>query len=211
MTSKVIMGAAAALSVFALSGAANAASVTFNSFVSNDSNPLGATVTITESGMNMFDVSLDLADGDTGRLTGFYLGTSLDEPNDVRCSQLSFNASFDAPSCNDSGAPANNNSNLNGLIDNYAVFDFSLAYPQQGNANYIDETDLPVVLFTITSDMLTLADFENVGLRFQASNAPGGSEKLYDDNPMSPVPLPAAGFLLLAGLGGLAAARRRAN
>ena len=222
MTRNVFKGAAiGALSLFALAGTANAASVTFGNFVSNDSSPLDATVKI-EQNMNMFTFSLDLADGDTGRITGFYVGTT----GDVQCSSVT--ALLGSPTCSNDPSGGNNNNNLNGLIGNgaeavaanYNIFDFKLTYPQQGNELDIDEKLFPVTLFKITSDTLTLADFENIGLRFQDSNAPGGSEKLFSDKPvmdkpdtpdMPAVPLPAAGFMLLAGLGGLAAARRRTN
>lgn len=48
------------------------------------------------------------------------------------------------------------------------------------------------------------------GMRFQQVNAGAGSDKLnYIGTPMSPVPLPAAGWMLIAGMGGLFAMRRR--
>lgn len=210
MANKMIIGAAAgALSLFALTGAASAASVTFDSFVSNDSDPLGATVTVTDNMDGTFGVSLDLADSDEGTLTGFYLGTN----KGLLCTDVSVAAG--APSytgCYDNPTDIPNNANLNGLISDYGVFDFALSYPIGGNDESIlvDETDLPLTLFNVSSDGLTLDHFTSVGLRFQDSNAPGGSEKLFSDT-VAPIPVPAAGFMLLAGLGGLAAARRRKN
>jgi len=65
--------------------------------------------------------------------------------------------------------------------------------------------------FNIASN-LGLDDFlgDSFGIRAQSTGPDGeGSLKLVDFERVPPIPVPAAGFMLLLGLGGLAAVRRR--
>ena len=204
MTSKMIMGAAAAaLSFLALSGAASAASVTFSDFTSTNEDQLNPTVTITEDG-NDFDVMLDLASGEFGNLTTFYLAAD----GNLGCGSLT-NLSTGFTSCTDDPSTITGDGSINPLNDDY---DFDLAFTfRQTGSNKVDVA-LPFS-FTISDpdDNFALGDFEAIGLRFKSSSNAEGSDKLVGTPDMTPIPLPAAGWMLLAGLGGLAAARRRNN
>ena len=94
-----------------------------------------------------------------------------------------------------------------------------------GNANAAlpeGSSDSSAVLFLNDSVYATAAALEaamgaafaggdlQAGLRFQQVNAGAGSDKLnYTGTQMAPIPLPAAGWVFVASLGGLAALRRR--
>ena len=200
MQSRLIMGAAAGvLSLFALSGAASAASLTFSDFTSTNPDQLDPTVTITENGLN-FDVSLDLADGQFGNLTTFYIAAD----GDLSCGSLT-NFSTSPTSCVTNLSNVPNDGSINPLDDDFD-FDLALTFLQTGS-NKVDVA-LPFS-FSIVETMLELSDFEAIGLRFKSSSNAGGSDKLVGTPDMTPIPLPAAGWMLIAGLGGLAAARRR--
>ena len=70
--------------------------------------------------------------------------------------------------------------------------------------------DATAVEAAYVSAFATLDDDIDAALRFQQVNAGAGSEKLLwtGGEEVPPVPLPAAGWMLLAGLGGLGAMRR---
>ncbi|MDO5704531.1 MAG: VPLPA-CTERM sorting domain-containing protein, partial [Paracoccus sp. (in: a-proteobacteria)] len=57
------------------------------------------------------------------------------------------------------------------------------------------------------SDTVYGGDFTGISW-FQIASSQGGNVR-FDDISVAPVPLPAAGLMLLAGIGGLAALRRR--
>ena len=198
-----------ALAAVGFAGPAAAATVTFGSFTSNDSQQLNPTVSITETAAGMFDVSIGaLPAGESGFVTGFFLGTT----GDISCGSVTISA-VGAGACDDDGE-LGGNANLNGLLpgNDYSVFDFAIGYPQQGNANRLDSSEFPTLAFSIAAAGTALSDFTAIGLRFQGvtfADGSEGSDKLFDDDPVAPVPLPAAGWMLLAGLGGLGVARRR--
>lgn len=96
--------------------------------------------------------------------------------------------------------------NFNGT--GVTAFDYIVRMGSQGlfNGQYLN-----LFNFTIASG-LALDDFlgESFGIRAQSTGPDGNdSLKLIDFERVPPIPVPAAGFMLLLGLGGLAAVRRR--
>lgn len=96
--------------------------------------------------------------------------------------------------------------NFNGT--GVTAFDYII---RMGSAGLFNGQYLNFFNFTIASG-LALDDFlgDSFGIRAQSTGPTGDdSLKLIDFERVPPIPVPAAGFMLLLGLGGLAAVRRR--
>ncbi len=105
----------------------------------------------------------------------------------------------------DCGGPTPGGGFTGGLFQNFA-FDAVIKIGAPGTASGFN-TDIS---FNILAAGLTSLDFTHVGLRLHGVGVPPddeGSLKIINDKP-SVIPLPAAGWMLLMGIGGLAAARR---
>lgn len=95
----------------------------------------------------------------------------------------------------------------NGLHYGPQSLDFDFGF----RINRTDVTTTPLT-FKISTSVLTLADFEGAGFRFQSVSGTGvtqDSAKILGYPTVPTVPVPASALLLLGGLGGLAALRRR--
>ena len=108
---------------------------------------------------------------------------------------------------NDTGlqGACGNGCNFNGA-GSASMFDYILRIGGNGGnaANYVK-----TVVFDLTyAGSLAVNPFSQLAIRAQSTSNPGGSIKA-DLIEVAAVPLPAAGFLLIGGLGAMAAMRRR--
>lgn len=109
------------------------------------------------------------------------------------------------------GAACGNDGNLNGLA--LPSFEGVACYKSTGPVWPSRDVNPVVVQILDPDSVLTLASFKGIGLRYKESNngGAGSSDKLFSATPdiPAPVPLPAAGLLMLGALGGLGVAARR--
>ena len=200
MTNKMIIGAAASvLAVMAIAGSAEAAVVSFklDQKLSDDSDPAFTDVTLEdiEGGVKFtYTLNYDF-DGDIVAAY-FNVDESVPLPN----------ASFSSPV---TGVAYNTRNVQSGNIG--ATYDIGVAIGEPGLKGGSDRFN--DFMFTILADGLDVSDFleQSFAVRVQSTGEDGeGSAKIGGTSPgMTPIPLPAAGWMLIAGLGGLAAARRR--
>ena len=95
--------------------------------------------------------------------------------------------------------------NFNGTNSSPAPFDYIIRIGQNGGgANFVAS----VVFDVTTAGSLANNPFSLFGVRAQSTSGPEDSIK-FGLVQLPPVPVPAAGFLMLGALGGLAALRRR--
>lgn len=194
--------AAASVALIGAATTSSAATVVFDSFVkiSDDSVfPSDLAVSVTDI---VGGVVLQSSGTGNGNISAFYI-----ELTDANVSMSLANISLDPSGAPPLSAPpysfALNTSGIQGALDlnpNTFVFDFGF-----GDQNAFP-IGTPVYLFNTS---LNATDFSVMGLRLQSTGPNlGGSAKVIDNTP-EVIPLPAAGWLLLAGVGGLAAMRRR--
>ncbi|AXI47009.1 hypothetical protein C1J03_13855 [Sulfitobacter sp. SK012] len=211
-------GGIVAASLFVAS-TASAAVVSFESYTFNDTpNSVLPFVTVTDTGVvGEVEVNVGLLGStvNVGTLTGLFF----DFGGSANYDDIYFNlgsdplAAFEAVSfdTNDAGMGAN----LEGDMD-----DMTVGMQSSGDFDLAIRFDKLSVYPTSQSFFLSgeffAMDFTRVGLRFQevgVGQLGGGSNKMIGipgtPPPVNEVPLPAAGWMLMAGLGGLAAARRR--
>lgn len=186
------LAAGAAMSV----SAANAATISFTNWQSTEGELVTPTFTVSEiAGGFEVTIGIDGASDNLGLLSGIFFDLS----DDIEESDISFPiaiANFANNTLNVGGGV-----NLNGLTGD--AFDVGFRFAQTSVS--------PVALVFTVSDLgiLTLADWTRVGLRFQTVGLDGElSDKLLSATPVSDVPLPAAAWLMIAGIAGLGAASR---
>lgn len=217
---KLLAAVALAISTF---GPASAATLTFDSFVStNGSDKLSPVVTVTENG-SLFDVSVT----QTGTLTGSlnllafdltqpvpgFVVTSVTNDSTTLTRQLSGcslngNNGLGTFCTGDSVPLGGNDNNLNGNSLPSFTADAVLAFQNKDDIAVNGST----LMFTLDfgNSSVALADFLQVGLRFQSATNNARSDKLIGTpSPLSPVPLPAPALLLAGALGGFGLLRRR--
>ncbi|MBF9032161.1 VPLPA-CTERM sorting domain-containing protein [Rhodobacterales bacterium HKCCE3408] len=219
--------AAAVAALFALGGtAASAVTLQFGeSATSSNSPPTGAsgTVEMTFSDIGAGLVELSMLITNTTGDTIFGAGATASKLTGVGFDLLS-GVSYVAGSF--SGGTYLDTLIINAALPPFGIFDIGVADNGNflgGNANGALPQGLSDTVTMRLSSSLLAADLDAAfasgftsgdlaaSLRFQQVNAGEGSDKLTDPTvDMSPVPIPAAGFLLVAGLGGLAVLRRRA-
>lgn len=216
------LAVAAVLTFFVNANAAQAA--TIDSWATTTDNPVidtAPTVTIDDtSNSNSLTFNISIPNTN-GQLSGVWLG--FDGSFDFEAADLMVLNGGPAITVFDDALPENNDiGNGRNLAGNFTspinsksegLFDFGIGFGTNDNTRQID---LP---FSFKLDdqggTLGLDNLQYVGLRFQTvgtlgQDGPGNeSEKLIGQPSVSPVPLPAAGWMLLAGVGGLAAMRRR--
>ncbi len=209
---------------FVLFGAVSgqAATATFTDFASTNSVALHPELVISDVGGNKFSVSATLVAPEYGDLEAIFfdLAGGLSNADLAMVTLTSV-----APSSNTSG-------NFSYLFQNginaktyggsgtqcgsNVLSTNALALPlfegvgclRSTGSNQPNDGVNPVLLTLYDGSMkLTLASFTGIGLRYKSSS--NGSDKLYSMTRVNEVPLPAAAWLLIGGLGGLAAMKRR--
>ena len=191
---------------------ASAASITFDTWETTSDNPVidtAPTVVVDDAAnANKLTFSISIPNAN-GQLSGVWLDfvselSFIIDDVDSLTDGVSITR-FESPADSDLG----NGINLNGTSSGEFYLGFGFDDGDGGR-----QVGLPLS-FTLDDKggTLGLDDLERIGLRFQSvgtlgqDGLGGGSEKLVGGVPV--VPLPAAGWLLIAGLGGLAALRRR--
>lgn len=204
MTSKHCVYAIAMIAATSAAGMAGAATISFTNFSSSNSHQLSPTVTVNDDTAGQFDVSVSISAPDVGSLVGLFM-----EVDNATISEADiFNESFSHIGFAQNTQTLSPDVNLNGLTNH--PFTFALEYDKD------DQIGLVALTFSIVDMGYSLMDFSMVGLRFKESNNNAGqtgndeSDKLFSSTTIAPppVPLPAAGWLLMGALGGLAAMRR---
>lgn len=223
----------AAAGLLALStGAASAATITFGNYTSSNdgegTNPaipdsLTPLVTVSDEVPGGFLVTVTHVAPSNGSLNliAFDLGTAVFTSGDVTNVSDNGTAMTLASPCPGGQGPAvgsycfgtsaplgGSNNNLNPFDS--APFDVVLAF---NNNDGVGRLGVPLTFqLSNLGGTLTLDSFLSVGLRFQSANNESGSDKLVGTPVETPVvPLPAAGWLLIGGLAGLAAMKRGAR
>ena len=217
-----IAGAAMA---FTAAGA-SAATVTFSDWKSTNDEQLHPVLTITEI-LGGFEISSELLSPDLGTLVTLFFDFGTGLTNDALSSLSMVSIAPNTPVGNlfsfvftngigstPQGAACGNDGAINGEgLGNLPTFEGVACYKSTG-PNWPSREVNPVTLQIKDPDsILTLASFEGIGLRYKESNngGPGNSDKLFSATPdvPAPIPLPAAGLLLVGALGGLGIAARR--
>lgn len=201
----IVMKAMAASAVFAVcAGVASAATVTFGGFVTTTDNDQFPTpiVSVNDDTAGLLSFSIS-STGAPGKLSGIFFDISgivltiADILNESRPL-----ANF-ATSTGGIGAARMGGTYTDGT--NNPVFDFGMRIGQF-------DVSLTPFTFQVSSLLVGLSDLERVGLRFQSVGEDGADSAKtmgYIAETPAPIPLPAAGWLLLGGICALAAARRR--
>lgn len=206
-----VVGVAA---LFAVCGSAQAATITFDSFVSTTDNPVidtAPTVSVNDDTMGVltFTISTPNANGllsgvwidfiggpslAIGNLTSLTGGISIvdffNNTNDIGNGRA-LDGNFSAPISGPSG-------------------NFTIGFGFNDGQNGGDGRQVVLPLSFTVDDLgsLTLASISRIGLRFQSVGSldmdglGGGSEKLISVGQQAVVPLPAAGWMLISGLAG---------
>jgi len=187
--------------------AAQAATVEFSSFASTNSYQLSPTVILDDDTAGQITFTISISAPDVGSLIGVFVDVDGPKVTESAITDGSFNhIDFRRNTLN-----LGNGANLNN--SNASEFDFGLKYDKN------DQIGLTPLTFMLSdyNGAITLSDFTRIGLRFKQSNnneqraGRRESDKLISSSqqPMAPVPLPAAGLLMIGALGGLIGLRRR--
>ena len=196
--------------------AASAATITFGSFYSNSSVEPTPSVTVAD-----IDGGVSVAvssSGITGKLSGLAFEVSDKDVSFGDLTNLSTAIKVQGGNGSNSGPQFREDDNAMGNINfNSSGFDAYFSQIGSGTFDFIFElasqTTISTTPFTFDIGGVSTGDFDLVGLRFQSiTGGTVGSSKIVGvpntpDQP-TPVPVPAAGLLLIGGLGGLAALRR---
>lgn len=168
---------------------------------------------------------IDVTDGGTaaifdisavaGALSSFTMAEIYWDADDVLAPPVTEISSSAGVNMNEGAANPGNLPAGNSISPPFTVTAGLLADAAPGNANGIDIGESYVVSLgyaTGVSFADLLAAFADgtarIGIHVRSHNG-GGSESYVSTGEMSPVPLPAAGWLMIAALGGVAALRRR--
>lgn len=204
---KFVAPLVAAGSMAVAATAVGASTITFGSYVTTvgNTNPYPTPiVTVNDDTAGVMDVSVATT-GTFGRLTSLFFNVSgeivsLTDILSPSHTVLAFGNNIDS-----FGGRTNISGNYLPNGASAGLFDFGMRF------DTIDVSSTPLTF--MISDLggsLTLSDFESVGLRFNAvSGLPAGDSGARVIGTVAAVPLPASGLLLLAGVGGIAAMRRR--
>jgi hypothetical protein len=214
-----------AAGAFALSaGGVSAATITFGDYTSTNADSLSPLVTVNDDTPGSFLVTVTHVAPSNGSLNliAFDLGAASFSSTDIfdvsnggtaltfqsPCTNTGTTQVSSGNYCVGSSVPLGGNSNNLNPFDT-TPFDLVLAFY---NNDGVGRLESPLT-FRISDQggTLTLDNFLAVGLRFQSANNDEGSDKLVG-TPVTPpevIPLPAAGWLLIGGLAGLAAMKRR--
>ena len=229
---QTIIGLATGAAALCVAGAVGAATITFDTFAStNGDDKLSPIVTVSDGAApSTFDVSVTQSGSSEGslRLLAFDLAmgsmfTVSGVTNATATGSQVFAQQMGGCSLNGNNGRGTfcagmsiplggNNNNLNGA--SLPAFDEDVVLAFNNKDDVAQDASTTLTFSLAFTDMVSLSDFQAAGLRFQDANNAEGSDKLIDNTPdrdgdMNVVPLPAAGWLLAAGIGGLGAVARR--
>jgi hypothetical protein len=215
----IIRTVLAATTFAAMSSVASAATLTFGptGWDYNEAGQVPWVVSIDDNTAGEWNVSLSIASGpgtDTGAILGFGFDTSLVGLTAASFALVSANTVEVITGTFQNAVACGGGCNFNGATND--AFDWIIRLGKSGTSDGL----LNDIVFKIfTAETLALDSFTRVGIRAQGVGAgpnggTGSAKDIHDDpdfDTPATVPLPAAGWLMLAGLGGIAAfARRRA-
>ncbi len=205
----------------------HAASLTYGAFVSsNGPDMLSPAVTVNDNMAGFFEITVSHNGSSDGHLNliAFDLGSAVVGASDISGvnndgTAISYNSSCNNTNnqvstgeyCFGTTVPVGGNSND---LNPFPTVDFDFALAFFNNDAIADNGSTLTFLVSDQGGTIALTDFAKVGLRYQSANNNAGSDKLIglpfpDGTIVGEVPLPAAGWMLIAALGGIGAMKRR--
>jgi len=221
MIQKIKIGMTIAILGTFISSPVMSATISFGSFATTTDNPVIDTaplVTVNDDTAGFLTFSITTPNAN-GQLSGIFI----DLAGDPSYSATDITSLITGTDIVDFAQDTNNIGNGRNLNGNFGApiggpsgtFDIAFGFDDGENGGNGRQIILPFTFTLADLGTLTLSSITRIGLRFQSVGDLGldglgdGSEKLISFSTPTPVPLPAAGWLLLSGLAGIRILRRR--